>query len=412
MHIGGVQIARGYLGRPELTAEKFVPNPFGAGRLYKTGDLARYRDDGVIEYLGRLDHQVKIRGFRIELEEIESVLGRHPAVRQCVVVGREDRPGEKRLVAYYVPTQKPPTSQELTTVLLAKLPDYMVPTAFVALDSLPLTPSGKIDRRSLPAPALPTAGETASEPRTPVEEKLSTIWTQVLGLPHIGVEANFFEMGGDSLSALRIVNQIREYLGEHVSLVVMFEAPTIAGLAALLEANYADAIARQTGGGKAAEDLSGRIDSAKIEIMRRIVGKVPPALPLNGAGKNPRAIFILSPMRSGSTLFRIMLAGHPELFSPPELQLLMFNTLAERAEAFGGGYNRYLTEGTIRAVMEIKRCGMEEAQEVMRECERAGWSVPQVLPADAGVDRSADAGGQDAGLRNGYRGAAARGTLF
>ncbi|MGB8355653.1 MAG: amino acid adenylation domain-containing protein [Chthoniobacteraceae bacterium] len=729
LHIGGVQLARGYLARPELTSEKFIPNPFGEGKLYKTGDLAKYRKDGVIEFLGRLDHQVKIRGLRIELEEIEAVLAQQSSVQQCVVLGREDRPGEKRLVAYCVPRKtnvhelwpsspstetgplyddlqyrmmsndKPrnacfkaalerlakgkvvmdagtgkdailarlsleagarkvyaaeylekPAQQaqslvkslqledklqviqgdirdielpeqvdvivsenlghiggaegwdlilnnarkflkpgavfvpsrcqthmaavslpdaflkqpafselaayyaeqmweasgykydlrlsitgtgrehlrsttgvfeyldfskqatagyereiclkitrnsridgfllwlnietapgivfdglknqdswlpvylpvfypgidvhegdeirgivkgmlsengtnrdysvsgrvvrkhgvevsfdyksnhykqifkhnafyeklfrndainasvsskpapgalipELTSALRAKLPDYMVPSAFVVLDAMPLTSNGKIDRRALPAPALLNAGESQESPKTTLEEKLRDIWKQVLGIPDVGIHTNFFEAGGDSLSALRIVNQIRDFLNEHVSLVVIFEAPTIAALAALLEKNYADEIALLEGEAKSVNDSVARINTSKIEVMRNLIGTVPPALPLNGAGKNPRAIFILSPMRSGSTLLRVMLAGNPRLFSPPELLLFMFNTLAERSATWSQGYDRYNVEGTIRAIMEIKDCDMAQAQTIMQGFERDGWSV-------------------------------------
>jgi len=234
LHIGGVQLARGYLSRPELTAEKFVPNPFGKGRLYKSGDLARFRADGNIEFIGRIDHQVKIRGIRIELDEIESALARHPGVRQCVVIAREDRIGDKRLVAYCALDTTYADATELASVLRRVLPEYMIPSAFVMLDSLPLTANGKIDRRALPAPDYSAAAQGPDTPKTALEEKLTLIWEEILGVQHIGIHANFFELGGDSLSALRIVNNIRASLGGDISLVAIFEAPTIFMLAGLI----------------------------------------------------------------------------------------------------------------------------------------------------------------------------------
>ncbi len=206
MHIGGAGVARGYLNRPELTAEKFIPDPFSAepgARMYKTGDLARYRPDGNIEFLGRADHQVKIRGFRIELGEIEAALGQHPAVREAVVLAREDAPGEKRLVAYVVAGARAADDDDLRRFLKEKLPEYMVPAVFVLLDALPLMPNGKIDRRALPAPdrSRPELDKAFVAPRTPTEELLAEIWAQLLDIERVGVHDNFFDLGGHSLLA-------------------------------------------------------------------------------------------------------------------------------------------------------------------------------------------------------------------
>ncbi|MGD1020131.1 MAG: amino acid adenylation domain-containing protein [Verrucomicrobiia bacterium] len=247
LYIGGAGVARGYLNRPELTAEKFVPDPFRVlpgARMYKTGDLARYRPDGNIEFLGRADHQVKIRGFRIELGEIEAALGQHPAVREAVVVAREDAPGEKRLVAYVVPEREPlPTTTDLRNFLKEKLPEYMVPAVFVLLDALPLMPNGKIDRRALPSPdrSRPELDKAFVAPRTSTEESLAEIWAQLLNIERVGIHDNFFDLGGHSLLATQLVSRIREGFQVEIPLRRLFEVPTVAGLAESVEA------ARQAG---------------------------------------------------------------------------------------------------------------------------------------------------------------------
>jgi len=238
LHIGGVGLARGYLNRPELTAEKFIPNPCRdkpGSRLYKTGDLARYLPDGKIEYLGRIDHQVKIRGFRIEPGEIEAVLGEHSAVKEVAVVARED--GEKRLVAYIVPNQKLlPTTRELRRHLFEKLPEYMIPSAFVCLEALPLTSNGKIDRNKLPAPdpGHSRLDEAFVSPRTPVEKTLATIWADVLKLKRVGIEDNFFELGGDSILSIQIVARSNQE-GLKFTHKQLFQHQTISAIVQVLE---------------------------------------------------------------------------------------------------------------------------------------------------------------------------------
>lgn len=229
LYIGGVQLARGYLARPELTAKVFLSNPFGEGRLYKTGDLARYREDGAIEYLGRIDQQVKLRGQRVELGEIEAVLKKHEAVRDCVVLTRQEG-GEahKRLVAYVVANDL--SLQDLRRHAQQMLPDYMVPSAVVFLRELPLTASGKLDRRALPEPAL--QGEAVSvPPRDTLETQLVAIWEKALRLKPIGITDNFFELGGNSLLAVRIFAEIERTLGKRLPLAALFEMPTIEALA-------------------------------------------------------------------------------------------------------------------------------------------------------------------------------------
>ncbi|MET0398426.1 MAG: amino acid adenylation domain-containing protein, partial [Longimicrobiaceae bacterium] len=234
LYLGGVSLARGYLGRPDLTAERFLPDPFlqtSGGRLYRTGDRARWLSDGTLEFLGRVDEQVKVRGFRVEPGEVEAALERHPGVREAVVVVREDAPGEKRLVGYVVPADgAEASSAELRAHLKASLPEYMVPGAFVVLERLPLTPSGKVARRTLPAPERLSAEDFVA-PRTPAEEVLAGIWGDVLRVERVGAEDDFFELGGHSLVATRVVSRVRQAFGVELPLRALFEAPTVAGLA-------------------------------------------------------------------------------------------------------------------------------------------------------------------------------------
>ncbi len=240
LYIGGDGLARGYLNRPELTAARFIAHPFSeqpASRLYETGDLARYLPDGNIEYLGRIDHQVKVRGFRVELGEIEAVLAGHPGVRESVVIAREDEAGGKYLVAYVVAKDGlAPTIGEMRSFLKEKLPDFMVPAAFLLLEALPLTPSGKVDRRALPAPdpARPKLEEAFLAPRDACELQLTKIWEEVLGIKPVGVRDNFFELGGHSLMAGHLFTEIQKVLGKDLAPTALLQAPTIDQLASLL----------------------------------------------------------------------------------------------------------------------------------------------------------------------------------
>ncbi|KAF3884862.1 MULTISPECIES: amino acid adenylation domain-containing protein [Nostocales] len=246
LHIGGVGLARGYFNRPELTDEKFIPNPFKTAnnsseltcsdRLYKTGDLVRYLSDGNLEFLGRIDHQVKIRGFRIELGEIEAKLGTHPAVQQTLVMARENVPGHKQLVAYVVVAPEHnsverPSPSELRLFLQDKLPQYMVPASFVFLDTMPLNPNGKVDRHALPAPDRESYKHNFVEARNPIEQVLASIWAEVLSLEVVGIYDNFFELGGHSLLATQVMSRIRRALGVEIKVQLLFETPTIADLA-------------------------------------------------------------------------------------------------------------------------------------------------------------------------------------
>ncbi|WP_432329962.1 phosphopantetheine-binding protein [Mucilaginibacter sp. P25] len=232
LYIGGAGVARGYLNRPELTSERFVPNPYSkdrGSRLYRTGDQGRWLADGNIEYLGRLDDQVKIRGYRIELGEIESVLQQCPGVQQGVVLARPDAQGNRRLVGYVVAGEG--YDQEvLRTYLQSKLPEYMVPSLWVELASLPLTSNGKTDRRSLPDPDLSLVRGNYEAPVTELEEQLAQIWQELLGVERVGVHDDFFDLGGHSLLAIRLVSAIRNELRLEISITDLFSHPTITDL--------------------------------------------------------------------------------------------------------------------------------------------------------------------------------------
>jgi acyl carrier protein len=240
MYIGGVGVARGYRNQPDLTAQRFIPNPFDAagGRLFRTGDRAQYLPDGQLAFLGRVDEQIKIRGFRIEPSEIIAVLDDHPSVAQSVVVPREVTPGDLRLVAYVVPNGEPlPTCAGLREFLGARLPDYMLPAMFVRLDTMPLTPNGKVDRAALPVPdAANTILDGAIHaPKTEIEEIVARTVAPLLGLEQVDVEANFFSLGGHSLLGIQLISRLRESLGVELSLRTVFAAPSVVELSAEIE---------------------------------------------------------------------------------------------------------------------------------------------------------------------------------
>jgi amino acid adenylation domain-containing protein len=241
LYVGGAGLTRGYLNRPELMAEHFMPNPFShtpGARLYKTGDVVRYWSDGNLEYFGRFDHQVKIRGIRMELGEIEVALAQHPSVRETVVIAREDISGEPRIVAYVVLDQKPgPTIGELRHFLTKQLPTAMVPATFVMLETLPLTPSGKVNRQALPVfdPLRPPLDDLYVAPRNSIEKQVEAIWCHLMGLKRVGIYDNFFELGGHSLLAMQLLSRVRDATHVEVSLLRFFETPTVADMAAIIE---------------------------------------------------------------------------------------------------------------------------------------------------------------------------------
>ncbi|MBJ7311023.1 amino acid adenylation domain-containing protein, partial [Rugamonas sp. CCM 8940] len=255
IYIGGAGVTRGYLNRPELTAERFLLNPFGAGQLYKTGDLGRWLDDGNIDYLGRNDFQVKIRGYRIELGEIEARLAQCDGVREAVVLAREDQPGDKRLVAYL--SGEPGSPAELRAELGRHLAEYMLPAAFVTLDSMPLTANGKLDRKALPAPDMTAmATHSYAAPQGELEQAIAAIWQTLLGVERVGRHDDFFALGGHSLLAVRLMSRLNQALDVDIALRTLFSQPTLAGFAGLvaeqaLQANCSNMVAIRTTGGEA-----------------------------------------------------------------------------------------------------------------------------------------------------------------
>jgi amino acid adenylation domain-containing protein len=381
--IAGEGLARGYLRRPDLTAERFVPCPFAGdsgGRLYRTGDLARRRPDGALEFLGRIDQQVKVRGFRIEPAEVEAELVRHPAIRSAVVVARDDRRGEKRLVAYYVAAAEQPV-EELRTWLGRNLPAYMVPSAFVRLAALPLNTSGKVDRHALPAPggARPLLEVPYAPPRGELEQRLTELWREVLGSDEVGVLDDFFAAGGDSMGGAKLLNRLQRELGEPLFVMALFEAPTPARLADYLRRHYSRSLARRFPGEvTVADEDEAEVGPAEIARMRGLLAR------RYGSGEraavaspNPPAVFILSPPRSGSTLLRVMLGGHPRLFSPPELHLLSWESLDARAKALAGR-DSFAAEGLLRAILELEGGELTAALERVREFEARGLTTQAV----------------------------------
>jgi acyl carrier protein len=242
LHVGGVGVGRGYLNDAARTAESFVPDPFGGGsggRLYRTGDRARHAPDGSVEYLGREDNQVKVRGFRIELREIEVVLGRHPGVEESAVVAAEKEPGDKFLAAYFVPRRgQAPDAEGLKNFLRERLPAHMVPAAFIALDRMPLTPNGKLDRRALPAPApeLIDRRPPIVEPRTEIERAQAQIWAEVIRVDKVGIDDNFFDLGGHSLAATQLLSRLRASFGVELTLADFFAAATVREVSKKIEA--------------------------------------------------------------------------------------------------------------------------------------------------------------------------------
>ncbi len=341
LHIGGIGLGRGYVNRPGLTAEKFIPNPFGpdGSRLYKTGDLARYRADGNIDYLGRIDHQVKIRGFRIELGEIEARLLEYPAVKEAVVLAREDRPGDKRLVAYLVAAID---IDGLKAHLKKTLPDYMLPSAFVLLDNMPLSANGKLERKCLPQPDRPEPAELRyEEPQTPIEKILAAIWRDLLGLKRIGRHDNFFEAGGDSIISIQAVSRARQ-AGVVITPKLLFQHPTVAALA--MAAGHSRCIVAEQG------TVSGKVPLTPVQHWF--------------FEQNPS-----NPEHWNQALWlRIKPGLNPDLFDYAIKRLLMHHdALRLRFNRQNGGWEQRIVKAETQAVFErIDLSGVPAAQQPAR----------------------------------------------
>lgn len=392
--VGGAGLAKGYLNRPELTVERFAhfqaepgrltalpADSPGSLRLYRSGDLGRWLPRGGLEYLGRIDQQVKIRGFRIELGEIESALAQHPKVSEAMVEVRQDAAGAQ-LVAYVVSPDGAlnTLSGDLRAHLKARLPDYMVPARVLVLERFPLTVNGKLDRRALAglldqqAATGMAPGAVSAPPETPLEQFLAGIWREVLGLGQVGLDDNFFELGGDSIRGAIVVNKIQERFQSVVYVVALFEAPTLRQLVDYFRVHYPEAVAKfEHTDSRMADDAAelAAVTESDLDAFRRLI---PPVNRLSAARRNPRAVFVLSPPRSGSTLLRVLLGGHPQLFSPPELELLGFDSLGQRRQVCSGR-DAFWLEGTQRALMEALQVDADTAKRLMAEREDADQPV-------------------------------------
>ena len=422
IYIGGNGVARGYLNRTSLTKEKFIQNPFSKkkkDRLYKSGDLGKLLTDGNIDFIGRADHQVKLRGYRIEMGEVEAAISQHLNVRESIVSIYGEKSIDQKLIGYL--TLKKDTqlsASQLREFLSEKLPEYMIPSTFMFLEKMPYATSGKIDRKALPLPTnqRPELEQKFKTSETQLEDWLTQLWQNALGIEKIGIDDKFFELGGNSLQAANIVSKVQKRLNETVFIVSIFEAPTIREYAKYLEKNYKDAIARTTSRSTVSNratdivtpTLQNKIVSSNIiteatnlttlnkEDFKKFKKYIPTFIKSldKVERKNPPAIFILAPPRSGTTLLRIMLAGHPQLFAANELQLLHFNNLKERKEAYTGRFSLW-SEGTIRTIMELKKCDADTAKGMMQTYEEENLSTKdfyQILQSWVGdriiVDKS------------------------
>jgi thioesterase domain-containing protein len=358
-------LARGYHNRPELTAEKFIPDPLAStpgDRLYKTGDLARFLSDGSSEYLGRLDHQVKIRGFRIELGEVEDRLTQHPSVREALAVVGEDSPGGKFLAAYLISKNgELADDSELREFLLSKLPEYMVPSVFIKIEQFPLTPNGKVDRKALPKPKFKSSMAVFSPPKSPAEKALARIWCDVLQIKQVGVRESFFEIGGHSLLAMRLASRIKRDLNVDLPVRAIFQHPTIESLASQISL-------QQVGG-------------RKSELIH-----------LQSGGQGPDLIFLVDEGSLGLFKLAYLLdKGFPLYISVSPLPESALRASAENRlddlptmESLAADHVRLIqTRQSGRPIILVGHCfGGELALEVARQLQKAGEQIETILMLD------------------------------
>ncbi len=367
IYIGGKGVARGYLNRPELTAQKFIKNPLSSGRLFKTGDLARMLPDGNLDFIGRKDFQVKLRGYRIELGEIESILLKHKAIRESVVIIHGEKSEDQKLIAYLVPSNSQKiSSTEIRLYTEGELPAYMIPSTFIFLDKMPLSLNGKVDRKALAQhlSTRPKLKEAYLEPSTELELLILKKWSALLNIDQIGLHDKFFELGGNSLLAARFITEIQTILEENIFITSIFENPTIASFAKMLEREYASALGQVFSKEISLDQISkSELSDQDFQSFQKIIPKHPKGKPAKN--KNKPAIFILAPPRSGTTLLSLMLAGHPNIFAANELQLLHFDDLGERAKAYQGKFSLW-KEGAIRALMDLKNIDANEAKTLIQ----------------------------------------------
>ncbi|MCY1078719.1 non-ribosomal peptide synthetase [Archangium lansingense] len=368
LFISGDGLARGYLQQPSLTAERFLPNPFSSApgsRLYRTGDLARHRSDGVLEFLGRADFQVKIRGFRIELGEVEAALLSHPEVREAIVIAREDSPGNKRLVGYVTGKSSSVDTLALRAYLQQRLPEYMVPSALMALEALPLTPNGKVDRKALPAPEARPEFRAFVPPSTPTEVRLATLWCELLGLSQVSALDDFFELGGHSLLATRLVSLVRSTFGVELPLRTLFEASTLSALAAWLESSL------QTNGGTALPPLTQapRTDALPLSFAQQRLWFLDQLEPGSSAYNMPGALRLTGSL-DGSALRRAL----TELVRRHEaLRTAFHNADGQPVQRISPPTDFPLAQVDLRTLPEPKRA--EEVQRLAAEDARRPFDL-------------------------------------
>ncbi len=416
IYIGGTKevVGKGYWNRPKLSAERFIKNPFsathGGTALYKTSDLARWMPDGNIEFLGRVDFQVKFNGYRIELGEIETAIGQYEKIKENVVLLKmQQNISVQKLVAYTtIHGDKHIDVSNIKSFIGDKLPSYMIPANFIVLDKMPLTPNGKIDRKALPEPpnSRPNLAQAYQAPKGQLEIKLAQQWETLLQINPIGRNDKFFELGGNSIQAAQFIGALQKELNTSIFVTTIFDNPTITAYAKMLEKEYFKELAEHERFVKSPTFSNSKKSSFSTEVrftkserfsksevlnLSEFKKYIPKLSKFDSTKeKNPPAIFILAPPRSGTSLLSLMLAGHPDLIAFNELKLLGFHTLQEQNIAYQGKFSLW-QEGAIRAVMALKNCTADEAKSIIHDFEQKGyttkafyqqlqaWASPQII---------------------------------